>query len=146
MSDREEIENLLNRFLWVRDDRDYDGMRACITDDFTYVAPGVNDKGEPRIMAGADAFIAGVRAFAPRTAAVQHHHTTLIVAVDGDEAQARAYVLYFMVPAEGDGTVVKNGGRASYRLRRERGGWRISHSDASPVWGENMHLMAPPKI
>ena len=116
-ADRLEIAELLARYCWAIDQRDWNGFTDLFTDDCRLDFGDVMGVFEGRagierftgVMQGLDLFM-------------RHYTTNLVVEGDGTDAQARSYVLAF---TGGGPTRHHATGRYEDRLVKLGGRWRI---------------------
>ena len=119
--DRASIGDLLIEFARALDERDWDAYAAVYAEDGVLdISPDIAHKGRE----GMAEFVA--HSLSGYAGGTHHLNTTHAIAIDGDVASARAYLLaahVFESPAKhGDGA-----GWYDYDLRRTEEGWRISH-------------------
>jgi 3-phenylpropionate/cinnamic acid dioxygenase small subunit len=124
--DRDEIEQLLYRYAWMVDRRDWKRMDEVFAAGATidYTSTG-GQKGAYRETL---AWLA--RALAPWPANL-HFISNLHVEIDGDRARSRCYFLAPMARPRSDGSheVITTAGLYLDELVRTPGGWRIAARD-----------------
>lgn len=137
-SDRAAVIELMNRFGWTIDARDWDGYEALFDDevDFDYSAiDGPAGRLSPAdIREGATVELGGFDH-------TQHAITNHVVTLDGDRARCEAHMRAMHVlhdrPAglvtDGD-PLFENGGHYSAELVRREGGWRIAAWTFTVYW------------
>jgi hypothetical protein len=133
LTDRTELADLLARQgLWL-DERRYDEASAIFTPDATVSTPGGTAEG-------IEALTAQARANHDNYARTQHITTNVLIDLDGDHATVRANQIVAVVRdaaavrlPEADFTL---GGRARFEAVRTPEGWRFTHLEMTPVWGQ----------
>lgn len=127
IEDRLTIEELLSRYAWASDGRDFVALRDCFTGDAAMVLRQVD--GREDIVEGADKVAAWVeqRHRAEFSRGVRRRHLTtnfLLHACDGEQAFATSY---FCVLQAGAGEALHAVAMGHYEdaFRRTAAGWRI---------------------
>jgi hypothetical protein len=124
--DRAEIDDLLARYCFAIDLRDWEGLREVFAHDAMITYSG------PRVSTGIDEIVAFFRATASAVAATQHLlHTSRVWAAGPDTAEGLSHVTAHHV---GHGTVLPAPESATYtvtgtyddRFARTPEGWRIA--------------------
>jgi hypothetical protein len=137
--DRAEITNVLAKYAFTIDGRDWEGLRECFTDDAQASYNRVT------LAPGADAIVNHVRGLENMPAS-QHVFGAPGITIDGDSAKARSYaVAYLVVPgAGGDGHVLVSRG-LSYTDELVRGpnGWLISTRFHECYWSTDQPTVWP---
>ena len=130
LADRLAIGDVLIRYATALDSRDWELLATCFTED------GVTDYQElGGVNAGPEAIIATCRGALGGLDASQHLIANIVVAVEGDRAQASCYFQaqhVYSGAAGGDNFLV--GGTYRDRLVRTADGWRIEHRTLEPTW------------
>jgi ketosteroid isomerase-like protein len=122
VSDRMEINDLLHRYTYAVDGRDWDLLATCFTPDATI------DFSAAAGPAGAlPDLVAWLTQTLAMFAVTQHHVTNSVVSVDGDVATGQAYFFNPMtITNEAGGTeLLVSGGYYDDRFHRTADGWRI---------------------
>lgn len=135
IEDRNALSDLLSKYCRTLDDADYDGLRACFTDDLHA------EHGEmiPPID-GADVFIEVVRNAPPSITRWQHYVSNLELDVTDDRAKVWAFLHAWHEVDLGAGyQLVPAGGRYEIDAVRAPDGWRIA-------WLRVHHTWEPPEI
>jgi 3-phenylpropionate/cinnamic acid dioxygenase small subunit len=122
---RQQIHDLLCRFMLAFDDKDWDLLRTCLADivrcDYSSL------RGTPPGEEAADAYVARRReALSPL--AMQHSFSNLLVEVHGDHARARCNFTIHRFAPDFDGTprtFFHTYGHYRFELSRAQGGFRI---------------------
>lgn len=127
--DQQAIIQLLNRYAFALDDRDWSALRSCFTPDAIYTfSHGLRVEGFEAIE--------GVcrRALEPLDLS-QHIVAGHLVELDGDEATARCY-LHAQHVRRGipDGETYIVAGKYTDTLVRADDGWRIRQRDLTSLW------------
>ena len=138
IADRFEIEQLLNRYCNVVDDQDWKSFDGLFTDDaeLDYSAFG----GPVCGVRDLKAFLSPIVASMQNT---QHTISTMVLGIDGDQAQARTAGLVMMVSDtfEGGSHVAFSGLWYRDVLIRTADGWRIRKRVQEFGWLHNMPSM-----
>jgi hypothetical protein len=130
---RAALAELLERYAWAVDRRDWDLLRSCFTDD-SYADYHL-DGG--RGLIGPDAVVDFLSAlFAPLTA-TQHFITNQRALLDGTRASGSCYVLaqHVRKGAPG-GSRYLMGAMYHDEFAETSNGWRISRHEGEGVWAE----------
>jgi ketosteroid isomerase-like protein len=132
LSDRLEIDDLLSRYTFAIDERDFDALDDVFTPDATidYTTSGGIKGSYPEVKA----WLAKVLAIFP---AGQHMLGNKRVTIDGDTAASVAHLYNPMrMPGKGgdDGPMFYVGGYYKDRLVRTPDGWRIADRFEQSVW------------
>jgi ketosteroid isomerase-like protein len=118
--DRAEIGDIMIEFARALDERDWDAYAATYAEDGVLdIAPTIQHRGR----AGLAEFVAGSLASYP--GGTHHLNTNHAIWVDGDQAQARAYLLAAHV-YENPAKHADGAGWYDYTLRRTPDGWRFT--------------------
>jgi hypothetical protein len=130
LEDKLEIHEMVAAYGRLLDTHDWDGFRELFADDLHaehgVVTPPID---------GADRFVAVGRQLSGLMEDCQHYVTNIEVTVDGDEAEASAFVLAMHdVVLDGDRVLVPAGGRYEHHLRRTARGWRIYRLIVHETW------------
>jgi uncharacterized protein (TIGR02246 family) len=125
--DEGEIGALLLAFAHALDDKDWSAYAATFTEDGVFEILGQRRVGRAEIAAGPARDLTQF----DRT---QHFSTNHVIAIDGDVATARSYLLAIHVPdAEQPTRHADIGGTYRCACRRTDEGWKFSHV-ALEVW------------
>ncbi|HEY4545113.1 MAG TPA: nuclear transport factor 2 family protein [Pedomonas sp.] len=133
LSDRAEIQDLITRYAYAIDDRDWDALDNVFTADaiIDYSEAG----GARGTVAEIKEYLAGAMARFP---AFQHLSTTTRLQIDGDRAKARTILFNPMVMEhEGQERVFFVGLWYNDELVRTLDGWRIAHRYEQMSWTYN---------
>ncbi len=135
MSDRMEIQEVLVRYCYALDDRDWDALRRLFTAD-AIIDNTVN--GGPRT--GVEETIAFLDRALARTVLSQHAISTTLVAIAGDEARTRSHCSCPIVLDVGGGQrqVFFQGLWYRDHLVRTRDGWRFKERIEEGYWTHNV--------
>jgi hypothetical protein len=146
VGDRHEITDLVHQFMgWARDDRDWEALAACVTEDFHYAQSSSAGSGMAVAWEteGPEAFVDSLRRWVPNVAVAQHYLMNVLIEVGNGEATAKAYFHGVVGPkTEGPMQLIDGGGRCHHWLRRTKEGWRISRSEVTMLWSRNSQLLA----
>jgi ketosteroid isomerase-like protein len=126
--DKQDIAEVLSRYVLSQDAHDWAAFATCFTPDASYVHP----KGE---IHGIDAITdRSRRALEPLTAS-QHMLGSVLVTLDGDEADAISYFVsqHVRIGAPG-GDLYAIGGTYRDRLTRTPEGWKIARRVQDYSW------------
>lgn len=134
LSDRAEIQDLITRYAYAIDDRDWDALDSVFTPD------AIIDYSEA---GGARGTVAEIKEFLanamPTFTAFQHLSTTTRLQIDGDRAKARTILFNPMVMQhEGQERVFFVGLWYNDELVRTADGWRIAHRYEQMSWTHNV--------
>jgi|TARA_R100000501_G_scaffold17919_3_gene35043 hypothetical protein len=133
LSDRVEIQDLITRYAYAIDERDWDALDRVFTEDaiVDYTELG----GKKGTRAETKAYLAEAM---PNFPAFQHLSTTTRVDLDGDRAKAKTILFNPMVMEhEGKERVFFIGLWYNDELVRTEAGWRISHRREEKCWSYN---------
>lgn len=140
ISDRLEIQDLLERYCYAIDERDWDALDDIFTSDASI------DYSET---GGAKGSLPEIKAWLPgaleRFPAFQHMIATKKLRIDGNEAHCRTILFNPMVHKKADGgqQVFFIGLWYRDRLVRTGMGWRIAERYEEVSWTHNVPDMAP---
>lgn len=125
----EEIRNLLGRYARAVDERDFDAVAACFTQDAVASYSGL------AIPAGVDNIVQHIRGVT-RTVHSQHFIHPIIIDVAGDEATSLSYAIAVLIQKDHEDGVqsLARGLRYADKLRRTDGAWRIFDRLHSADW------------
>jgi hypothetical protein len=141
MADRLEIEDVLTRYAWAIDSREFDGLDDVFTPDafVDYTSAGGIKGKYPEVKA----WLASVL---PHFPAYQHLVTNKDIRVDGDRATSRSGFYNPMGQSAEDGgmTFFFVGGEYHDELVRTPNGWRIEERVEKTVWMDGNVPAAPP--
>lgn len=141
LADRLAIADVLTRYAWSLDSKEFDGLDDVFTDDahIDYTSSGGVAGAFPEVKA----WLASVL---PHFPAYQHLVTNTDIRVDGDTATSRAEFYNPMVTAKPDGSrgIFFVGGEYHDRLARTPAGWRITERIERSVWTDGDFPAAPP--
>jgi hypothetical protein len=135
ISDRLEIQDLLTRYCYAVDDRDWDAYRRVFTPDAV-----IDDTVTGGIKSGVEEHVTYLDRALSKILISQHAISTILVEVSGDEATARLHCSCPMVVNLGDGKtqVFFQGLWYRDKLARTPGGWRISELVEEGYWNHNL--------
>lgn len=140
IADRLEIEDVLTRYAWAIDTRDFDGLDDVFTPDafVDYTSAG-GIKGEyPEVKA----WLASVL---PHFPAYQHLVTNKDIRIDGDRARSRAGFYNPMAQDKPGGlSFFFVGGEYHDQLVRTPSGWRITERIEKSIWVDGDAPATPP--
>lgn len=132
--DRAAIEDLHARYFQGIDRGDPEQVRSCFTDD---VEAHYHERGSTR---GIEAFMANLQNFdkfrAGTLKVTTHFMGNLAIGrLEADVAETETYAIAFLVGPDKEGDVVAMRSlRYLDRMRRDAGGWRISHRIHTLDW------------
>lgn len=141
MVDRLEIEDVLTRYAWAIDSREFDGLDEVFTPDafVDYTSAGGIKGKYPEVKA----WLASVL---PHFPAYQHLVTNKDIRIDGDTATSRSG-FYNPMGQQAEGgrmTFFFVGGEYHDKLVRTGDGWRIEERVEKTVWTDGNVPAAPP--
>lgn len=141
LADRLEIEDVLTRYAWALDSKQFDELDGVFTPDahLDYTSSG----GEAGAYPDVKAWLAKVL---PHFPAYQHLVTNKHITINGDRATSRAEFYNPMVMAQRDGTtsIFFVGGEYHDDLLRTPNGWRITNRLEKSVWTDGAVPQTPP--
>jgi hypothetical protein len=141
IADRLEIDDVLSRYAWSIDTRNFDGLDDVFTPDahVDYTSAGGIKGAYPEIKA----WLAKVL---PNFHAYQHIVANRDIKIDGDTATSRAEFYNPMGQSDADGKVTFFfvGGEYHDELVRTAKGWRIKQRIEKTVWTDGNLPAAPP--
>src|SRR3954471_19603723 len=134
LEDRAQINDLIIRYAEAVDNRNFDALAACFTDDAEATFAGVPVPGR-----GGDAVVAFLNSLGgggPRPATpprTSHLFMNVVVDLDGDEADVRSSASVYSVRGEPEQVRIRGIGYRD-RVARTQQGWRISKRVHSVAW------------
>lgn len=122
------ITELLSRYTWAHDSRDFDALQACFTETASYtmtIAGGPTSA--PTV--GGEAIAALVRSFKEKQTDQRRHLITNVVVdeLSEDKATVRSYVTVFAT--EGDTSRLVTTGICSDEVIKTGGNWKFARKD-----------------
>jgi hypothetical protein len=135
ISDRLAIEDLLVRYCYAVDDRDWDAYRKIFTPDAI-----LDDTVTGGVRSGVEEHVAFMEKALSKILISQHGISTILFDVRGDEARVRVLASVPMVVDLGHGKtqVFFQGLWYRNRLARTQEGWRISELVEEKYWTHNI--------
>ena len=135
ISDRLEIQDLLTRYCYAVDDREWDAYRRVFTPDAV-----IDDTVTGGIKSGVEDHVTYLGRALSKILISQHAISTILVDVGGDEATARLHCSCPMVVNLRDGKtqVFFQGLWYRDKLTRTANGWRISELVEEGYWNHNL--------
>jgi hypothetical protein len=135
ISDRLEIEELLVRYCYAVDDRDWEAYRNVFTPDAV-----LDDTVTGGIRSGVEEHVAFMKRALSKILISQHAISTLLLDIRGDQASARVHCSCPMVVDLGEGKkqVFFQGLWYRDRVERTLKGWRISELVEEGYWNHNL--------
>jgi hypothetical protein len=135
ISDRIEIEEVLVRYCYAVDDRDWDAYRGVFTPEAV-----LDDTVTGGVRSGVEEHVNYMKKALAKILISQHAISTILVEVRGDEARARLHCSCPMVVDLGEGKrqVFFQGLWYRDRLARTQQGWRISELVEEGYWNHNL--------
>jgi 3-phenylpropionate/cinnamic acid dioxygenase small subunit len=140
IADRLAIDDLLTRYAFAVDAKDWDLYASCFTTDarIDYTASGGIAGTLPEVRA----WLAEVMDFFP---ICQHVVANRTIVVAGDSATSRSYLFNPMVVGEREtGGLFLEGGVYRDRIARTADGWRIAERIEEASWSTRRHAIMPP--
>ncbi|EKF21612.1 lumazine-binding family protein [Mycolicibacterium hassiacum DSM 44199] len=132
--DREEIRDVIHRYVRGVDRRDYELIRSCYHPDGVDRHPGFTGRR--------DAYVDWLRTILPRYAFTVHFIGNVLIELDDDTAAVESYAVAYHAdadPASQRGNVIA-GIRYADRFTRGESGWRIADRTVITDWA---HLWQP---
>jgi hypothetical protein len=135
ISDRLEIQELLVRYCYAVDDRDWAAYHNIFTPDAV-----LDDTVTGGIRSGVEEHVSFMRRALSRILISQHAISTVLFDIQGDDASARVHCSCPMVVDQGDGKkqVFFQGLWYRDKLVRTTAGWRISELVEEGYWNHNI--------
>jgi hypothetical protein len=135
ISDRLEIEELLVRYCYAVDDRDWDAYRNVFTPDAV-----LDDTVTGGIKSNVEEHVSFMKKALSKILISQHAISTILLDIKGNEASARVHCSCPMVVDLGEGKrrVFFQGLWYRDRLQRTSEGWRISELVEEGYWTHNL--------
>jgi len=135
ISDRLEIEDLLVRYCYAVDDRDWDAYRRIFTPDAV-----LDDTVTGGVRSGVDEHVAYLEKALSKILISQHGISTMLFDIKGDDARVRVLASVPMVVDLGGGKtqVFFQGLWYRNRLLRTPEGWRVSELVEEKYWTHNV--------
>ena len=135
ISDRLEIEDLLVRYCYAVDDRDWDAYRKIFTSDAV-----LDDTVTGGVRSGVEEHVAFMQKALSKILISQHGISTILFDIGGDETRVRMLASVPMVVDLGNGKtqVFFQGLWYRDRLVRTQEGWRISELVEEKYWTHNI--------
>ena len=134
VSDRLEIQDILTRYCYAVDDRDWDRYRELFTPDAV-----IDDTVTGGIKSGVEEHIAYMKKALSKVLISQHAISTVLVELRDNAAGVRAHCSCPMVLDTGEDKthVMFQGLWYRNSLIRTRGGWKIQHLLEEGYWKHN---------
>jgi hypothetical protein len=135
ISDRIEIQDLLVRYCYAVDDRNWDAYRKVFTPDAV-----IDDTVTGGVRSGVEEHVAYMQKALSRILISQHALSTTLLEIRGDEASTRAHCSCPMVVALGEGRtqVFFQGLWYRHQLVRAPEGWLIKELVEEGYWNHNL--------
>jgi 3-phenylpropionate/cinnamic acid dioxygenase small subunit len=141
LADRLDIEDVLTRYAWALDSKQFDELDGVFTPDahIDYTSSG----GEAGAYPDVKAWLTKVL---PHFPAYQHLVTNKQITIDGDQATSRSEFYNPMVMDQRDGTtsIFFVGGEYHDKLVRTASGWRITNRVEKSIWTDGAVPQVPP--
>ena len=133
--DRFEIQDVLTRYCYAVDDRDWDAYRQLFTSDAV-----IDDTVTGGIKSGVEEHVAYLRKALSKVLISQHAISTILVELNGNEAVVRAQCACPIVldTGENDTHVMFQGLWYRESLIRTDGGWKIRTLLEEGYWKHNV--------
>jgi ketosteroid isomerase-like protein len=135
VSDRLEIQELLARYCYAVDDRDWNAYRSVFTLDAV-----IDDTVAGGLRAGVEEHVVFMQSALSKVLISQHAISTTALEIDGDLATSRTHCSCPMVIDEGNGKrrVFFQGLWYRDRLVRTSDGWRLKERVEEGYWNHNV--------
>lgn len=135
ISDRIEIQNLLTRYCFAVDDREWDAYRRLFTHDAV-----IDDRVTGGIQSGVEEHIQYLNRALSKVVSSQHAISTIRIDVTGSSASVRAHCFCPMVVDLGESKkdVFFQGLCYQHTLVRTHDGWKISQLIEEGYWTRNI--------
>jgi len=134
ISDHLEIENILTRYCYAVDDRDWDTYRHLFTPDAV-----IDDTVTGGMKSGVEEHLGYMRKALSKVLVSQHAMSTTLIELNGDDAEVRAHCSCPMVLATGENNrhVMFQGLWYRNSLIRTYEGWKIRSLLEEGYWRSN---------
>lgn len=131
VADRLEIADVLDRYAYALDDKDWETLRSTFADGATV---DYRSAGGPR--GSVEDALGWLDTTMSMFAITQHLNANRIIEIDGDEARVRSYVFSPVIAERDDGSldIIHSGGEYEDRLVRTASGWRIAKRVNKVLW------------
>jgi ketosteroid isomerase-like protein len=140
-TDWEQIQELLSRYAFTLDARDYPGIADCFTPDAVADYPGF-----AKPLKGHEAIVGHMRRALEPLATTQHMYSNFIIDVDGDKAHVTCDILAQHVRNGGaEAETYLAGGKYAVDVQRTANGWKMSNVAARSMWGIGDRGLLPRK-
>jgi hypothetical protein len=135
ISDRLEIEDVLTRYCYSVDDREWDIYRGLFTHDAV-----IDDRVTGGIQSGVEDHVQYLKKALAKVQLSQHAISTVLIDVNGNHAKVRAHCSCPMVVDLGEAKTHVFFQGLWYRnsLERTHEGWKLSHLVEEGYWTYNM--------
>jgi hypothetical protein len=135
ISDRLDIEDVLVRYCYAVDDRDWDAYRKIFTPDAI-----LDDTVTGGVRSGVEEHVAYLQKALSKILISQHGISTILFDVEGDQARVRVVASVPMLVDLGEGKtqVFFQGLWYRNRLVRTQDGWQISELVEEKYWTHNV--------
>jgi hypothetical protein len=142
LADEVAIRDVLHRYAFGLDSRDFDMQRACFTEDVEA------EYGGHRLPPGVESIMRLNRGAAGFVSTMHHAGTTVIMSLSGDSAETEHYSIAYLLSREADGShrLTARGVRYSDAFRREGGEWRICRRRHNVLWSTSADAIASPPL
>ncbi len=140
LSDERAVINLVSRYCWALDAKDFEDLHNVFTPDAFAILGGTECHG-------IDAIIMRVSSALTRLDVSHHLVGSHMVEVDGDRASHKCYLqAQHMLRGTKGGDLWLVAGTYEDQLVRTSDGWRIKHRILSRVWTEGNPNVAAPDL
>ena len=135
IADRLEIEDVLTRYCYAVDDRDWDAYRKVFTPDAV-----IDDTVTGGVRSGVEEHVTYLTKALSKISISQHAISTTLIALKGDEARVRTHCSCPMVVDLGEGKrqVFFQGLWYRNRFVRTQDGWKIKELLEEGYWTHNV--------
>lgn len=140
LSDRAELSELIYRYAFGIDTRDWELFRSIFADELHMDFSSYS--GSPGTDMSGDDWVAGCRRMLPGFDATQHVLSNFMYDISGDEATVTVYMQaeHFIANQLGDASHTL-GGYYVHRCRRGAAGWKIHATTLNVTWSRgNRHV------
>jgi hypothetical protein len=142
LADEVAIRDVLHRYAFGVDARDFDMQRACFTEDVEA------EYGGHRLPRGVDGILTLNRGASRFVSTMHHAGTTVILSLTADAAETEHYAIAYLLARENDGrhVLTTRGVRYSDRFRRDDRGWCICRRVHRVLWSTSAEAVASPPL
>ena len=138
-TDYQQIQELMSRYAYTLDARDYAGIADCFTTDAEADYPGFTTP-----LKGHDEIIGHMKRALGPLDVTQHMYTNFIIDIDGDAGELSCDIIaQHLRKAGGRQETYLAGGKYKVWVSRTGAGWKMARVAARSVWGIGDRALLP---